>query len=272
MPRPFLGAPPTPPSKICQKTTALPSPEQAHALCFGGAKGAGAERVTMGSLRAGDLVLSASNGAPVAERVIVNQHRAVERAAPLLTLHFAGGHVSLTAEHVLLIDGTLAPARLARKGSTLIDAHGKPVRVQRVSSAIGAIVNPLVTNGYILAAGSSGAAVISSTASSWSVELMTSPHASRSLSALIARLWPTAAQHYYDSLLEPIYAELAPLLTALARRLPTALALGCLALGDAVQAIGFVVYALCSLEAALALAAALLLAAGVKKTRTQAAK
>eukprot|EP00966_Prymnesium_polylepis_P112661 2606117-Prymnesium_polylepis.1 len=65
----------------------------------------------MAALSAGDVVL---DGVSSTTRVLISQHRTGARSiAPMLTVHHSGGHLSLTAEHALLVDGTFAPARLA---------------------------------------------------------------------------------------------------------------------------------------------------------------
>ncbi len=217
----------------------------------------------MGELTAGDIVLNAKNGSPASTRVIVNQHRSIEQTARLVTIHLAGGgHISLTADHVLSLDGAWLPARNARAGAALVGAHGEAVRIARVSSAIGAIVNPVVTSGFILAAAADGPAVLAATASEWSFDLMTSGYAPLSFSALITYVWPRAAQQYYDAWLEPVYKRAAPALAELSRTLPHMLAIACLALADVAQAAGFIGYLMCSVEALVALAAVFAIAAG----------
>ena len=82
----------------------------------------------MGELTAGDIVLNAKNGSPASTRGIVNQHRSIEQTARLVTIHLAGGgHISLTADHVLSLDGAWLPARNARAGAALVGAHGEAV-------------------------------------------------------------------------------------------------------------------------------------------------
>merc|ERR1719161_1279949 len=116
----------------------------ALAACFGGGLDAVAERVSMDALVAGDTVLA--DGAALT-RVVVNQHAGVKAAAPMLTLHFEGGSLSLTADHVLLLDGALSPARLAAAGSVLSSGR----KVSAVTHGSQGVVNPITAAGTILA-------------------------------------------------------------------------------------------------------------------------
>merc|ERR1719240_1375720 len=97
------------------------SAEDAFAACFQDGHVATAERVSMDKLVAGDTVLA---NAATLTRVVVNQHATVKAAAPMLTLHFEGGSLSLTADHVLQLDGTLSPAPRGGRLRTVVWPQG----------------------------------------------------------------------------------------------------------------------------------------------------
>merc|ERR1719161_844204 len=185
----------------------------ALAACFGGGLDAVAERVSMDALVAGDTVLA--DGAALT-RVVVNQHAGVKAAAPMLTLHFEGGSLSLTADHVLLLDGALSPARLAAVGSVLSSGR----KVSAVTHGSQDVVNPITVAGTILAAGPSGEPVVAATANEWLADVLLSAHPKYTLSFTLAVLFPASVQAYYDSALEPFFSLAVPRLEHLKAVVP----------------------------------------------------
>merc|ERR1719230_1226956 len=159
----------------------------AFAACFGSGLEAVAERVPMGALVAGDAVLADGAGLT---RVVVNQHAGVKAAAPMLTLHFEGGSLSLTADHVLLLDGALSPARLAAVGSVLSSGR----KVSAVTHGSQGVVNPITAAGTILAAGPSGEPVVAATANEWLADVLLSAYPKYTPSFNLAVLFPASVQ------------------------------------------------------------------------------
>ena len=116
----------------------------------------------MGELTAGDHVLS---GADSIARVVLTQHRLHGVGAPMLTIWHSNGSLTLTPDHVLLINGVFVPAREAKAGAAL-GAHG--VAVHHVLESSARIVNPITTTGRILAADPmSTAPVLAATHPEW---------------------------------------------------------------------------------------------------------
>jgi len=111
-----------------------------------------AEPVLMRFLTAGDMVLTAAEGALDTTRVLTNQHAASHDVHELLTLHTAAGaSLSLTADHAIFVDGALKAARDATRGSLLIDANGKATRITRITHSRDTVINPVTAAGTILA-------------------------------------------------------------------------------------------------------------------------
>ena len=104
----------------------------------------------MADLAAGDLVL----GRDGATTVVAVQHQAVDTIAEMLTFHTAdGASVSMTRDHAVWVDGTLAAAAEAKVGSTLTNAEGESVAIKRIAKSKAAIVNPVTADGTIVADG-----------------------------------------------------------------------------------------------------------------------
>ena len=59
-------------------------------------------------MSAGDLVLASPASVT---RVLLNQHVPSKSTSHFVTLHFGGGKLALTPDHVLAVDGAMAPAR-----------------------------------------------------------------------------------------------------------------------------------------------------------------
>merc|ERR1719198_2731139 len=201
----ILGAPA---ACVARETTAcrIVSPaaaEDAFAACFGGSSSPVAERVAMDALVAGDAVLASD---VAATRVVVNQHAGVKATAPMLTLHFEGGALALTPDHVLLVDGAHAPARLAAVGSVLSSGR----KVTAITRGQQGIVNPITVAGTILAAGPQGEPVVAATAPEWSADVLLSAYPKYTLSFNLAFLFPASVQAFYNAALEPFFSVAVP--------------------------------------------------------------
>merc|ERR1719183_398615 len=174
----------------------------AYEDCFGAGSGGAAEKVLMAELRSGDRVLSSM--AEIA-RVIVNQHKEVVLSARMVRISHSGGSLALTPDHVLRVDGVLAAARDVKPGSNLDGA-----KVESATLTTGAIINPVTTSGYILAAGPKGTPVVASSHPEWIAPFMLSATgllvSERSLCSSLARLFPESAQAFYDAHLEAFLA------------------------------------------------------------------
>ena len=244
----------------CRLVDTYASTTAAFGACFGDdANPAVAERVPMASLASGDLVLSSPHATT---RVLVNQHRAEEAAAtvaPMVRIRHTHGTLTLTPDHVLLVDGAFQPARLVARGSRLEPASSVVTSVTATSDAI---VNPLTTSGTILAAGPEGAPVVASCFPEWIADLALGstlyplPH---SLTAVASYLFPRAVQTYHDALLEPFFAATATRLEGVRAAVPAPVALAILFCFDVVLVGGFVLWSALSLRGVVAA----LLAVGV---------
>jgi len=229
------------------------APAEARRQCYDETKGTDAELVLMKNLAAGDVVLAAdAAGALSLERVVVNQHKANPLASALLEVHHSAGVLSLTPDHVLVVDGAFVPARDAKPGSALTLADGSKAAVERVAAAHGAVVNPVTSSGTIVADG-----VVAATHPEWSAGfMMASETTPLPLFYAAAAAFPATTQAYYDAVLEP-------LLDALGAHVKPA-ALGASALvapfvaADAAAALGLVAFAGAAPVALLALGAAAL--------------
>lgn len=107
------------------------------APCFGRdtyATLATGERVPMTALSAGEYV---KDGPDSTTRVVVNQHRLARVASNLLRLETSEGPLSLTPDHVLELDGTMAAAREAAVGCKIGSAE-----VLRISASVGGALLP----------------------------------------------------------------------------------------------------------------------------------
>ena len=120
-----LGLPSLIESRASQITTACKlsdpttSPSAAFDACFtegNNASTQSAARIYLRDLRSGDLILSTPTETT---RVIVNQHVQSASTSPMLLLVHSTGSLSLTPDHVLLLDGVFKPAREATAGALL---------------------------------------------------------------------------------------------------------------------------------------------------------
>merc|ERR550514_695179 len=209
----------------------------AYAACFGGsANPSVAERVAMDALVAGDTVLATE---AASTRVVVNQHASVKATSPMLTLHFEGGALSLTPDHVVLLDGAHAPARLAAVGSTLSSGR----KVAAITRGQQGIVNPITAAGTILAAGPKGEPVVAATAPEWSADVLLSGYPKYTLAFNLAFLFPATVQAFYNAALEPFFSVAVPRLEQIKAAAPVPVVAAGFALGDAVLAAGLFVFA-----------------------------
>merc|ERR1712100_235436 len=98
--------------------------------------------------------------------------------------------------------------------------------------------------GTILAAGPQGVPVVAATAPEWSADVLLSAYPKYTLSFNLAVLFPASVQVYYDSALEPFFSLAVPRLEHVKAVAPVPAVAAGLALGDALLASGFVVFAL----------------------------
>jgi len=224
--------------------------EIAYAACFGGsANPSVAERVAMDALVAGDTVLATE---AASTRVVVNQHASVKATSPMLTLHFEGGALSLTPDHVLLLDGAHAPARLAAVGSTLSSGR----KVAAITRGQQGIVNPITAAGTILAAGPEGEPVVAATAPEWSADVLLSGYPKYTLAFNLALMFPASVQAFYNAALEPFFSLAVPRLEQIKAAAPMPAVVAGFVLGDVSLAAGLFVFAFGKLAVAAAAAAA----------------
>jgi len=222
--------------------------EDAFAACFGGSSSPVAERVAMDALVAGDTVLATD---AAATRVVVNQHAGVKATSPMLTLHFEGGALALTPDHVLFVDGAHAPARLAGVGSVLSSGR----KVTAITRSQQGIVNPITVAGTILAAGPEGEPVVAATAPEWSADVLLSAYPKYTLSFNLAFLFPASVQAFYNAALEPFFSVAVPRLEQVKAAAPMPVVAVGFALGDAALAAGLFVFAFGKLAVVVAAAA-----------------
>ena len=178
--------------------------------------------------------------------------RAQKRSGVVKITH-VNGELSLTPDHVLLVDGEWAAARTVKVGSSLSGSI-----VTAVSQGFGGIINPVTTNGMIVAAGPTGKPVVSSAYPEWIAEYMLNASVFPlpvSFSSLLSYLFPATAQAYYDQHLESFFAGNQAHLRAWKRDLPNVLIAPIIFAVDLLCAAGFVLYALASPKALAALAA-----------------
>jgi len=141
---------------------------------------------------------------PTLTRVLVNQHRKVTLISSILVIEHTEGILRLTPDHVLLVDGSFVAANRVKVGSLL----GHSARVLRIQHAVEDIVNPVTSNGFVLAGGDTGSPVVASAYPEWiaSHMLTSSIHPLPfSFANLLSFLFPISAQNFYDVILEPCF-------------------------------------------------------------------
>ena len=180
----------------CRVVDATTPAAAAFTACFEETDPAVALRVPMTDLTSGDLVLSSDNlraASPSVTRVVVNQHVHSSQVSSMIDLRHTRGTLSLTPDHVLLVDGVFVPARTVQVGARL----SFNATVTAVGFSTGGIISPLTLNGHILAAGPTGAPVAATVWPEWIADTMLAttiyplPH---SFSSLSARLFPERVQ------------------------------------------------------------------------------
>lgn len=239
---------------VCHVKDSSLSAADAYDACFSTSDDIGAERVLMSSLTAGDIVLSEADGAPAKTSVVVNQHAAEDKSSALLNIRHELGSLSLTADHVLHLNGRFVPAREAKPGDLLSDVTLGAVEVESVAASRGTIINPITADGKVLAAGGSGAPVLAATANEWLADVLLSAYPKYTLSFALAAAFPRTVQAFYDALLEPFFSAAVPILTAGKAVAPTPVVAASFVVGDILLAGGLVLFALCSLKMILAIA------------------
>jgi hypothetical protein len=242
-------------AEACRILDTSASPSDAFRACFDEPTLKTAERVPMPALNAGDYVLSTGKDlAYEFTRIIVNQHRVEEqKRSGVVKITHATGELSLTPDHVLLVDGEWAAARTVKVGSSLSGSN-----VTAVSQGFGGIVNPLTTNGMIVAAGPTGKPVVASAYPEWIASYMLDVAVFPlpvSVSNLLSYLFPANVQAFYDQYLEGSFSANQSHLRKWKLGLPTLLVAPIILALDLLCAAGFVLYALASPKALAALAA-----------------
>ena len=129
----------------------------------------------------------------------------------MLEIHHASGTLSLTPDHVLLVDGHFVPAREAKAGATLSSG----AVIEAVSGTTSGIISPLTANGRILAAGPTGTPIIATVWGEWIAAFMLD-RSTASIVSGISYFFPEATQAYYDALLEAFFDALTPSLKRVA--------------------------------------------------------
>ena len=181
-----------------------------------------------------------------------------QKRSGIVKISHATGEISLTPDHVLLVDGEWAAARTVQVGSSLSGST-----VTAVSQGFAGVVNPLTTNGMIVAAGPTGKPVVSSAYPEWIASYMLDVSVFPlpvSASNLLSYLFPASVQAFYDAHLEGAFAANQARLGAWKRGLPTALVAPVILALDVLCAAGFVLYMLASPKALAALAAVAIVA------------
>lgn len=222
----------------CLITDAAIEPASAYAQCFGDAEPVGAKRVMMKTLQAGDAVLASEHKA---SRVIVGQHRAAGIASEMVHLVHDSGSLTLTPDHVLLLDNQFLPARLARPGSVL--SNGQAVR--RVERKVEGVINPLTTSGQILAADVIGQPVIASTYPEWVASYMLNSYVPlATLSNVLSFVLPETTQLFYDAVVEKVFPASAESYRQYLEDVPTAFIPFAFVFGDMTTVAAFALYSL----------------------------
>eukprot|EP00965_Chrysotila_dentata_P201753 6180731-Pleurochrysis_carterae.AAC.2 len=94
------------------------------------------------------------------------------------------------------------------------------LQVEQVTRTRGGIINPITSDGKILAAGPTGLPVVAATGNEWLADVMLSGYAKYSLSFNLAALFPGTVQAYYDAWLEAGFNAAVPTLAALKAAAP----------------------------------------------------
>jgi hypothetical protein len=197
------------------------------------------DAVPMGSLRSGDIV---KDGPDSTTRVVVNQHRGVHLTSRMLKIDHTNGSLTLTPDHVLYLDGAFAPARDAKRGSTLIG----DLTVTAVTATAAEVANPLTASGKILTQGGA----LATAYPEWIAAYMLSSYVPLPFSVCngITYVFPETTQAFYDDLLESLFQATAPSLVKLKGVVPSPLVPIVFIVFDLALACGFIAYSLASLK------------------------
>ena len=150
---------------------------------------------------------------------------------------------------VLHLNGAFMPAREAKVGDHLVNANLTPLKIERISSSFGPIVNPITANGKILAADARGVGspIIAATANEWLADVLLSGYPQYTLSFSLAAAFPITVQAYYDAWLEPFFNAAVPSLQVAKVAFPWPIVAVTLVIGDLFLAVGLALFALLSL-------------------------
>ena len=208
----------------------------------------------MTELRAGDLVLSTPTEVA---RVVVNQHKPNDgTSSPLIKLRHTRGSLTLTPDHVLMLDGKFVAANQARIGMTLSSG----AVVEAISHSTGGIINPVTVSGTILVADAGGDPVVAMNGNVQFADFSLSGYAQYTLTYTLGGVFPAHSQAYHDGMLDPVLKFVTPYLAKSMVSLPLSLAYLLLMLGDAANAVGLGIYFLSHVSSS---AAALVLIAAI---------
>jgi len=223
-------------------STSTPAPSGDSSSCFGSEASMVCrdadctKRTLMTELKAGDVVATAHG----LERVVVNQHKAGSHMATLLKIETAGAAITVTPDHVILVDGRFVPAEQAVVGASLSAGV-----ITKVSTSHGGIVNPVTPSGTVLVVDKNGGeAVVASTHPAWIANLfLEAPTFPFLASRLASYFAPASTQIFYQATEEAI-AHAVPYMKRADAALPkAAFPLGIIA-ADVVFSLGVAVHAL----------------------------
>lgn len=178
----------------------------------------------------------------------------MQKRSGIVKITHADGEISLTPDHVLLVNSEFAPARTVKAGS-LLSGHN----VTAVSQGFAGVINPVTVNGLIIAAGSTGRPVISSAYPEWIAQYMLHENNGLyplpvSMANLLAYLFPVTAQAYWDDVLEYAFETSQEWLSSWKLRLSNPFVCPIILAVDLICSAGFVVFALANTKALTGLA------------------
>lgn len=214
----------------------------AFEACFRGGSG-DAELVPLTRLRSGDYVITLDPaGEPVLDHIVLNQHLGSSQWAKLLRLETAeGAAITVTPEHVILLDGIFVAAAEAQLGASLSAGS-----IVRITEAAGRIINPVTASGTILVADTAadGMPNLASTHPRWIAPFMlAAPTFPFVTTHLLSQLAPETLQASYSTI-EHVIAAALPLPVRASATVPSAFfAFGVLVV-DAIFALGVLVASL----------------------------
>jgi len=155
----------------------------------------------MEDVMVGDYVVAMEEGQLVADRVWANLHLADDSIQNMLEITHELGVLSLTPDHMLMVDGRLQAARTLHPGQHLHAAAAGSVtqefaksEVLKVSQKIGRIVNPVTHSGYIVAADDKGIVISASTITESVDNVMLDTVRLRSFGKVASAMFPAEVQ------------------------------------------------------------------------------